>query len=309
MEKTIQPKSILYEELIDEAITDDTEQDDYYYSSNSAISLYLKEIGRYPVLTYVEEQELAKLMAKGDVSAKEKFINCNLRLVVSIAKKYRYRTTEIDFLDLIQEGNTGLLKAIKLFDYTKGFKFSTYATMWIKQAILRAMHNNADSIRLPINIQELISKYQSNQNEFYQENMRYATDLEISEIMNISLDELNEIKSFIYSTVSLQTLVSFDSDFELQDFIQDTDLTPEDMIMENSKREAIKILIANSNLNINEATIIKMRYGIDDGEIKTLESVSEELGLSKERVRVIEAKALKKLRVIATRKYCRDFFL
>lgn len=306
MDQTIKRKNILYEELADESATTDIKEYDDFFSSTSAISLYLKEIGQYPVLTPVEEQKLAKKIANSDNLAKEKFINSNLRLVVSIAKKYI--TDKLDFLDLIQEGNLGLLKAVEMFDYSKRYKFSTYATWWIKQAILRAIANKGNSIRVPVHIQELINKYQSLQSNFYKGNMRYATDYEISIEMKISINEIKEVKSFIYSTVSLHTPISFENDAELGDFIKDGNLTPEEMII-NSKKEALNVLISNSNLTEMEESVIRLRFDFVHDEFNTLKNVSKKLGITQERVRIIESKAMKKLRITAKRKYKKEFFM
>lgn len=306
MDQTIKRKNILYEELADELATTDIKEYDDFFSSTSAISLYLKEIGQYPVLTPVEEQKLAKKIANGDNLAKEKFINSNLRLVVSIAKKYI--TDKLDFLDLIQEGNLGLLKAVEMFNYSKGYKFSTYATWWIKQAILRAIANKGNSIRVPIHIQALINKYQSLQSNFYKDNMRYATDYEISIEMKISINEIKEVKSFIYSTVSLHTPISFENDAELGDFIKDGNLTPEEMII-NSKKEALDVLISNSNLTEMEESVIRLRFDFVHDEFNTLKNVSKKLGITQERVRIIESKAMKKLRITAKMKYKKEFFM
>lgn len=306
MDQTIKRKNILYEELADELATTDIKEYDDFFSSTSAISLYLKEIGQYPVLTPVEEQKLAKKIANGDNLAKEKFINSNLRLVVSIAKKYI--TDKLDFLDLIQEGNLGLLKAVEMFNYSKGYKFCTYATWWIKQAILRAIANKGNSIRVPIHIQALINKYQSLQSNFYKDNMRYATDYEISIEMKISINEIKEVKSFIYSTVSLHTPISFENDAELGDFIKDGNLTPEEMII-NSKKEALDVLISNSNLTEMEESVIRLRFDFVHDEFNTLKNVSKKLGITQERVRIIESKAMKKLRITAKMKYKKEFFM
>lgn len=306
MDQTIKRKNISHEELADVLATTDIKEYDDFFSSTSAISLYLKEIGQYPVLTPVEEQKLAKKIANGDKLAKEKFINSNLRLVVSIAKKYI--TDKLDFLDLIQEGNLGLLKAVEMFNYSKGYKFSTYATWWIKQAILRAIANKGNSIRVPVHIQALINKYQSLQSNFYKDNMRYATDYEISIEMKISINEIKEVKSFIYSTVSLHTPISFENDAELGDFIKDGNLTPEEMII-NSKKEVLDVLISNSNLTEMEESVIRLCFDFVHDEFNTLKNVSKKLGITQERVRLIESKAMKKLRITAKMKYKKEFFM
>ncbi len=307
MDLTVYQEAEIYEELPDELITSDVDEVNEDISTTSALSLYLREIGKYPVLTPVEEQELAKKIANGDEQARDKFINSNLRLVVSIAKKYR--TEKFELLDLIQEGNLGLLKAIEMFDYTKGFKFSTYATWWIREAILKAFANKGESIRIPVHIQELINKYQAIQNNFYKTNRRYATDAEVSNEMQISKYDVKEIKSYIYNTISLNTPISFEDDSELGDFIQDVKATPEETLIRESNKELLDILIANSNLKKIEEIVIRLRYDFEHREINSLESVAKKTGKTKKRVRMIEMKALTKLRINAIGKFGKDFFI
>ena len=308
MDLTVHQKAKIYEELPDELITSDVDEVNEDISATSAFSLYLREIGKYPLLTPIEEQELAKKIANGDEKAKDKFIKSNLRLVVSIAKKYL--TEKFELLDLIQEGNLGLLRAVEMFDYTKGFKFSTYATWWIRQSILRAFANKGESIRIPIHIQELINKYQEIQNNFYKNNRRYATETEVSKEMQISEYEVKEIKSYIYNTISLNTPTTFEDDSELGDFIPDVKPTPEETFIREANMELLDILIANSNLKSREETVIRLRYDFKHHEVKPLERVAKELGVTKERVRMIEKKALTKLRLTAIRKFGdKDYFI
>lgn len=307
MDLTVHQEAEIYEELPDELITSDVDEVNEDISTTSALSLYLREIGKYPVLTPIEEQKLAKKIASGDELARDKFVKSNLRLVVSIAKKYR--TEKFELLDLIQEGNLGLLKAVEMFDYTKGFKFSTYATWWIRQSILRAFANKGESIRIPVHIQALINKYQEIQNNFYKNNRRYATDTEVSKEMQISKYEVKEIRSYIYNTISLSTPTSFEDDSELGDFIQDVKPTPEETFIKESNVELLDILIANSNLKAREETVIRLRYDFKHHEVKPLDSVARELGVTKERVRMIERKALTKLWLTAIRKFGKDSFI
>lgn len=307
MDQKVQLEDIEHEEVIDERITGETQKRDNRYSTISENFLYLKEIGQYPILTPEEEKQLAQEIANGNNMAKEKFIKSNLRLVVYTAKKYRI--SELDFLDLIQEGNIGLLRAVEMFDYTKGVKFSTYATYWIKQAILRFISNQKELIRIPTKLQEVINQYQAIQSNFYKKNMRYATDFEMSKEMKISINEVDEIKSYIYSIVSLNAPVSFESDDELGDFIKDTDLTPEEVIIKKCKRESLEILINNSNLKEREMDVIRMRFDFEHNKCNSLKSIAKKLGISQERVRNIEKTALMKLRVTARREYSREFFM
>lgn len=307
MKKIIQPKDMRYEELIDATTNNDTEEYDNYISGTSVFSLYLKEIAKYPVLTFEEEQELAKQIIDGNEFAKQKFIKSNLRLVVFVAKSFK--ATTLDFVDLIQEGNLGLLKAVEMFDYTKGFKFSTYAIWWIKRAILKAIYNEDDLIRLPSNIKELVNRYESFQNDFYKNNMRYATDIEVSQKMQISINRVNEIKSVIYSTISLHTPVSCEEESELGDFLADTDLTPEEIVINNSKKDACQELISNSHLTSREELVIKMRFDFNNNDFYTLKDIALKLGITPERVRQIECIAMKKIRNTVKRKYHKEFFM
>lgn len=303
---TLCQENEFYEGLQNE-VTDCVDEKDDNFSYISALSFYLHEIGKYPILNIDEEQELAEKMANGDEQAREKFINSNLRLVVSVAKKYR--TDKIEFLDLIQEGNLGLLKAIEMYDYTKGFKFSTYATWWIRQAISRALANKCETIRIPVHVQELISKYQAAQSIFYQNNQRYASNAEISKEMGISEKEIEELKSYMYNTISLNSPVTVDEDSEIGDFIKDTRETPEEQLMQESNVKNLEILIANSKLKPIEEKVIRLRYNFEQGEFNSLESVAEIIGKTKERTRTIEMKALARLKRNAIRKFGKNFFV
>ena len=309
MDLTVHQNAEIYKELLNGLITSDVDEVIEYPSSTSALSLYLREIGKYPVLTPIEEQELAKKIADGDKIAMDKFVKSNLQLVVSIAKKYR--TEKFELLDLIQEGNLGLLKAVEMFDYTKGFKFSTYATAWIRQSILRALVTKSKFIRVPVHIQALINKYQEIQNDFYENNGRYATDAEVSMTLKIPEYEVKEIKSYIYNTISLNTPTSFEDDTELGDFIKDVKPTPEEEFIKESNVELLSVLIASSNLNVREEKVIRLRYDFEHHKIRPLDNVAKELGVTKERVRIIEKKALTKLRLTATatRKFDKNSFI
>ena len=300
MNLTFNSKAKTYEELPAELITSDVG------TTTSAISLYLKEISKYPVLTPNEEQELARRISNGDMQAKEHFINSNLRLVVSIAKAYQ--TDKFELLDLIQEGNLGLLKAVDMFDYTKGFKFSTYATWWIRRSILKSLANKRESIKIPVRIQELINKYKIIQNNFYTVNRRYATDIEVSKKMNVSEDEVKKIRSYIYNTISLNTPISVEDDVELGDFIEDEKSNTEILLINNFNKEMIDTLIASSNLNAIEEKVIRLRYDLEKDTVNSLEVVAKAIGKTRESTNKIERKILQKLRAIAIRKFGLDSF-
>jgi len=305
MSSTLKKATGISQNLPNETDTNDIILQDNTSFAISITALYLREIGKYPVLTPSEENELVKKIANGDTQAKELFIQSNLRLVVSIAK--RYTTENIELLDLIQEGNLGLMKAVELFDYTKGFKFSTYATWWIKQAILRALSKN-DVIRVPANIRDLINKYQTLQDNFYKENERYATEAEISEMMGKPVDVVKEIQSYIYNTVSLETTISPEGDAVLGDFIPSTDLTPEEMFVVASKKDVLEILISNSNLEKIEETVIRMFFDFEHHKSNSTETVAKKLRKSKKCVTSIKLKALKKLCLAAKIKFGFEFF-
>ena len=309
MDSTDKQKELMYEELADKLMDYDDNGNDNAFSSTSAVSLYLREISKYPVLTPIEERILAKKIANGDSLAMEKFINSNLRLVVFIAK--RYSAEKLGFLDLIQEGNIGLIKAAEKFDYTKGAKFSSYAVWSIKSEILRAIANNGGTIRIPVNIQELMKKYKSFQEDFYIKHKRYATDVEVSKKMHISFSKARDINLYIYKyrLMSLNTPISNEDDSELEDFIENTELTPEEMLYKNSFRELIDILISDSNLSKIEESVIRMRYDFENHEMNSLEKIAKKSGRSKAQIRMIERKALSKLRTTAIRKFDEEFFI
>lgn len=265
-------------------------------ATTDAISLYMAEIAQYPILSAEEEKELAVKIANGDKAAKEKFIKSNLRLVVSVAN--RYKDKKFDMLDLIQEGNMGLLKAVELFDHTKGWRFSTYATWWIKQSILRGIATKSDPIRIPDKVKQELYQVQIAKQHIYLKKGRTATDNEIVKETKISLRELKRIKEFTYSVSSLNVR-NVDDDTEWEDNLPDGKLTPEEFVLLKSKRESLENLISESNLSEQELLVINRRYDLKGNEFRTLEEISKEMHRSKERIRMIETKALRKMRYYA----------
>lgn len=260
-----------------------------------SVKIFLKDIGRYKLLTQEEEIELAKRIAQGDKAAKEKLVLSNLRLVVSIAKHYIGRG--MAFLDLIQEGNGGLMKAVDKFDYTKGFKFSTYATWWIRQAIARAIADQARTIRIPVHMVETINKINKVQRLLVQELGREPTAEEISERMDeaLSPDKIREVLSFAMEPVSLESPIGEEDDSHLGDFIEDKEsLSPTEYTSQILTNQALREVMAD--LTDREERVLELRYGLDDYKQRTLEEVGTEFGVTRERIRQIEAKAIKKLR-------------
>jgi len=268
------------------------------------VRMYLKEIGRVPLLTAEEEVELAKRMEMGDLEAKQRLIESNLRLVVSIAKKYVGRG--MDFLDLIQEGNMGLIKAVEKFDYRKGFKLSTYATWWIRQAITRAIADQARTIRVPVHMVETINKMVRTSRELVQELGREPTAEEIAEKMGITPEKVREIQKIAQEPVSLETPIGEEEDSHLGDFIEDIDaLAPDEAASYLLLQEQIDEVL--STLNEREQRVLRLRFGLDDGRPRTLEEVGREFGVTRERIRQIEAKALRKLRNPQRSKKLKDY--
>ena len=268
------------------------------------VRLYLKEIGRVPLLTSEREHELAERMAEGDIEAKKALVEANLRLVVSIAKRYVGRG--MFFLDLIQEGNLGLMKAVDKFDYTKGYKFSTYATWWIRQAMTRAIADQARTIRIPVHMVETIHKVSRYSRQLLQEYGREATAEEIGEKMGMSADKVREIMKIAQDPVSLETPIGEEEDSHLGDFIQDEDTpAPADAASQTILREVIEREL--HTLTPREEHVIKLRFGLYDGRTRTLEEVGKEFDITRERIRQIEAKALRKLRHPSRARHLKGF--
>ena len=268
------------------------------------VRLYLKEIGRVPLLSSEQEHDLAERMATGDVEAKKALVEANLRLVVSIAKRYVGRG--MFFLDLIQEGNLGLMKAVDKFDHTKGYKFSTYATWWIRQAITRAIADQARTIRIPVHMVETIHKVSRYSRQMLQELGREATAEEIGEKMGMSADKVREIMKIAQDPVSLETPIGEEEDSHLGDFIQDEDTpAPADAASQTILREVIEREL--HTLTPREEHVIKLRFGLYDGRTRTLEEVGKEFNITRERIRQIEAKALRKLRHPSRARHLKGF--
>ena len=261
-----------------------------------SVQMYLKEIGRTPLLSSEEEKELAKKIEKGDEEARNKFIRANLRLVVSIAKRYVNRSPNLSILDLIQEGNNGLMRAVEKFDYRRGFKFSTYAHWWIRQAITRALADQSRTIRIPVHMVETISKYTQAKRRLFQELGREPLPEEISIEMNISLEKVHHIQKISQDVISLESPVGDDEeDSFIGDFIQDEkNLTPSQTAAQALLREKIKAILVD--LTPREQKILNMRFGLEDGVSHTLEEVGKEFGVTRERIRQIEAKALGRIK-------------
>ncbi len=268
------------------------------------VRMYLREIGRIPLLTFDQELDLAKRILNGEEEAKQKLAESNLRLVVSIAKKYVGRG--MLFLDLIQEGNMGLIKAVEKFDYTKGFKFSTYATWWIRQAITRAIADQARTIRIPVHMVETINKLIRTSRHLLQQLGREPTPEEIAAEMEISVEKVMEIQKIAQDPVSLETPIGEEDDSHLGDFIQDEDSpAPQDSAAYTMLKEQLEEVM--NTLTPREAKVLKLRFGLEDGKARTLEEVGREFDVTRERIRQIEAKALRKLRHPSRSKKLRDY--
>ena len=273
-------------------------------SIDDPVRMYLREIGKIPLLTYEEELELAKGVLAGDENAKQKLAESNLRLVVSIAKKYVGRGMLL--LDLIQEGNMGLIKAVEKFDYTKGYKFSTYATWWIRQAITRAIADQARTIRIPVHMVETINRLIRTSRHLLQQLGREPTVEEIAHEMEIPVEKVVEIQKIAQDPVSLETPIGEEDDSHLGDFIQDDDSpAPQDSAAYTLLREQLEDVM--NTLTPREAKVLKLRFGLEDGKARTLEEVGREFMVTRERIRQIEAKALRKLRHPSRSKRLRDY--
>ena len=267
------------------------------------VRMYLREIGKIPLLSFDQELELAKEILNGSEEAKQKLSESNLRLVVSIAKKYVGRGMLL--LDLIQEGNMGLIKAVEKFDYTKGYKFSTYATWWIRQAITRAIADQARTIRIPVHMVETINKLIRTSRHLLQQLGREPTPEELAQEMEMPLDKVIEIQKIAQDPVSLETPIGEEDDSHLGDFIQDEDSpAPQDSAAYTLLREQLEDVM--KTLTPREAKVLKLRFGLDDGRTRTLEEVGKEFNVTRERIRQIEAKALRKLRHPSRSKKLRD---
>ena len=268
------------------------------------VKVYLKEIGRVPLLTSEEEVELAQRMAEGDAAAKKRLAEANLRLVVSIAKRYVGRAMQ--FLDLIQEGNLGLIKAVEKFDHTKGFKFSTYATWWIRQAITRAIADQARTIRIPVHMVETINKVKKVSSQLLHQNGHDPTAEEIAAALDMPVDKVREILRVAQEPVSLETPIGEEEDSHLGDFIPDDDApAPADAASHTLLKEQLSEVL--KTLTPREEKVLRLRFGLEDGRSRTLEEVGKEFNVTRERIRQIEAKALRKLRHPSRSKKLKDF--
>ena len=272
--------------------------------TNDPVRMYLKEIGKVPLLTAAEEVILAKRIEAGDLAAKQRLVESNLRLVVSIAKKYIGRGMQ--FLDLIQEGNLGLIRAVEKFDYRKGYKFSTYATWWIRQAITRAIADQARTIRIPVHMVETINKLIRVQRHLLQEYGREPTPDEIAELMDITPEKVREVLKISQEPVSLETPIGEEEDSHLGDFIEDEEaVVPVDAASFALLQEQLQTVL--ETLSIRERKVIQLRFGLLDGHPRTLEEVGREFGVTRERIRQIESKTLSKLRHPSRSQKLRDF--
>ena len=291
------------EEVTEEEIAE-TEAMADTFSTDDPVRMYLKEIGKVPLLTPEEEPELAKRMAEGDEDAKRRMAEANLRLVVSIAKRYVGRG--MLFLDLIQEGNLGLIKAVEKFDYTKGYKFSTYATWWIRQAITRAIADQARTIRIPVHMVETINKVIRVSRQLLQELGHDPSPEEIAAVMNMPVEKVRDILKIAQEPVSLETPIGEEEDSHLGDFIPDEDASEPSEAASFSllKEQLMEVL---DTLTPREKKVLELRFGIVDGRTRTLEEVGKEFNVTRERIRQIEAKALRKLRHPSRSKKLKDF--
>ena len=297
LDKELEEIEVSKEELEDLSVPEGISIDDH-------VKMYLKEIGKVDLLSPEDETELARKMSEGDTEAKKRLAEANLRLVVSIAKRYVGRG--MMFLDLIQEGNLGLIKAVDKFDYTKGYKFSTYATWWIRQAITRAIADQARTIRIPVHMVETINKLVRVSRQLVQELGREPTPEELAKELNMSVEKVREISKISQEPVSLETPIGEEEDSHLGDFIPDDDAPApsEAASFVLLKEQLVDVL---KTLPPREAKVLKLRFGLDDGRQRTLEEVGKEFDVTRERIRQIEAKALRKLRHPSRSKKLKDF--
>ena len=290
-------KDLLFQDMQDMSFVDNLNVDD-------PVKMFLKEIGKIRLLTYEEENILAERMLKGDKEAKKQLIESNLRLVVSIAKKYIGRG--MNFLDLIQEGNLGLIKAVDKFDQSKGYKFSTYATWWIRQAITRAIADQARTIRIPVHMVETINKLKKTSRHLLQTLGREPTPEEIAKELEMPVEKVREILKVAQEPISLETPVGEEDESNLGNFIPDDDApSPSEQAADTLLREHIEEVM--QTLTPREAKVLKLRFGLEDGRMRTLEEVGKEFDVTRERIRQIEAKALRKLRHPSRSKKLKDF--
>ena len=293
-------------DLKNEIIIDDVPDESKDMSVNDNVRMYLKEIGKISLLTLEEEQELSRRVAEGDEQAKNTLAESNLRLVVSIAKRYVGRG--LLFLDLIQEGNIGLMKAVEKFDYDKGYKFSTYATWWIRQAITRALADQARTIRVPVHMVETINKMARIERQMTLELNREPTDQELSKKMNLSVDKIAEIRKISQDPVSLETPIGEEDDSHLGDFLADErTMSPEEFATYEILKDELREVL--DTLTVREKEVLELRFGLFDGSSHTLEEVGKQFKVTRERIRQIEAKALRKLRHPSRAKKLKDFLI
>ena len=293
-------------DLKEEIIIDNVPDESKDMSVNDNVRMYLKEIGKISLLTLDEEQELSKRVANGDEHAKNILAESNLRLVVSIAKRYVGRG--LLFLDLIQEGNIGLMKAVEKFDYDKGYKFSTYATWWIRQAITRALADQARTIRVPVHMVETINKMARIERQMTLELNREPTDQELSKKMGLSVEKIAEIRKISQDPVSLETPIGEEDDSHLGDFLADErTMSPEEFATYEILKDELREVL--DTLTVREKEVLELRFGLFDGSSHTLEEVGKQFKVTRERIRQIEAKALRKLRHPSRAKKLRDFLI
>ncbi len=306
LEETLLEENLLDENVLEEDVSEDgiSEEDLSQDHLGDPIRIYLKEIGKIPLLTPEEEAALAKKAQEGDEEAKKQLAEANLRLVVSIAKRYGNRGLQL--LDLIQEGNIGLMKALEKFDYARGYKFSTYATWWIRQAMVRAIADQSRTIRIPVHMVETINKIARTTRAMTLELEREPTAEELAARLDMPVERIHEIRKIALEPVSLETPVGDEDDTHLADFIRDEHTAvPADEAAMTILREQLKEAL--DTLHPREQQVLKLRFGLEDGQVRTLEEVGKEFNVTRERIRQIESKALRKLRHPSRSKRLRDF--